>query len=259
VLNIGLGIGVAAKAFIEHGMSTTVIEIDPAVYRFAREYFEFPKPTEVYLEDARDWVRKRAGNVRSLRTSSLGQGETQLFDYVVHDCFSGGGVPQHLYTLEFWEDLKEVMDPSGVIGVNFAGRLDSPAMHGVLVTLMIAFGECRVYHDSDPSRGLEELKEDFINMVIICSLGPAPLTFRSPVNEDYLGNKLRQLLFSSWHLREVPLRIALGPAYFESDFSQSTLILRDTTNKLSEWQEQLATEHWRLMKSVLPPEVWNVY
>ena len=38
-------------------------------------------------------------------------------------------------------------------------------MHGVLVTLMIAFGECRVYHDSDPSRGLEELKEDFINMV----------------------------------------------------------------------------------------------
>lgn len=107
----------AAKAFIEHGMSTTIIEIDPAVYRFARKHFEFPEPTEVYLEDARDWVRRRAGDVRSLQTSSLEQAEVQLFDYVVHDCFSGGGVPQHLYTLEFWEDLKAVMHPSGVIGV----------------------------------------------------------------------------------------------------------------------------------------------
>ncbi|KAF8342617.1 S-adenosyl-L-methionine-dependent methyltransferase [Cantharellus anzutake] len=158
VLTIGLGIGVAAKAFIEHGMQTTIVEIGPAVYRFARKHFELPKPNEVYLEDARSWVRQQASAMRSLRTSNPGQADAQLFDYVVHDCFSGGVVPHHLYTLEFWEDLKTLMRPSGVLRVNYGGHLDSPAARGIIVTLLAAFGECKVYHDSDTSRKLEDLK-----------------------------------------------------------------------------------------------------
>ena len=141
-------------------------------------------------------------------------------------------------------------------------------MRGVLLTLLAAFGECRVYHDSDPSRSLEKLKEDFVNMVrtwivkntraqicdpqiIICSPAPPPLTFRPPVSNDYLGNKLRQHLFSSWHSREIPLRTALGSAYLELDFVQSTLLLRDVSNKLGEWQEQSAREHWTCTATTL--------
>lgn len=40
-----------------------------------------------------------------------------LYDIVVHDCFSGGAVPKHIFTLEFWDDLKAIMNPEGVLAV----------------------------------------------------------------------------------------------------------------------------------------------
>lgn len=93
-------------------MHTTVVEVDPAVYKFARKYFELSEPDEVYIEDARSWVHERA------ITHASGNGElSQKFDYVVHDCFSGGGVPQHLFTEEFWGELKETMDITGILAV----------------------------------------------------------------------------------------------------------------------------------------------
>lgn len=61
----------------------------------------------VALQDARQWVSSAARN-----------GTSQKYDIVIHDCFSGGGVPQHLYTLEFWNDLKKIVNPeSGVVVV----------------------------------------------------------------------------------------------------------------------------------------------
>lgn len=39
------------------------------------------------------------------------------FTYVIHDLFSGGGVPAHLFTSQFWEELKAIMHPEGVVAV----------------------------------------------------------------------------------------------------------------------------------------------
>lgn len=109
----GLGVGIAAGTFIHHGLSTTVIEIDPAVYRFAREYFDLPEPEEVYLEDARGWVHRRP-----IKSKTQSQSDVDAkFDFVIHDCFSGGGVPEHIFTVEFWEDLKVILDSTGVVAV----------------------------------------------------------------------------------------------------------------------------------------------
>lgn len=101
----GLGAGIAAQAFIQHGLSTSIVEIDPAVYRAARNLFGVPEPTAVYIEDARGWVQHRA---------ALGN---ETYDIVVHDCFSGGGVPAHLFTSEFWEDLKKIVNQNGIVAV----------------------------------------------------------------------------------------------------------------------------------------------
>jgi spermidine synthase len=56
------------------------------------------------LEDAREWVFRR-------------QNTGELYDIVIHDCFSGGGVPQQLYTTQFWDALKKSVDPDGVVAV----------------------------------------------------------------------------------------------------------------------------------------------
>ena len=109
VLIVGLGAGISATALNKNGLGTTIVEIDPAVYDAARTYFGLPDPGpgRVFLQDARKfvWHRKRLLEI----------GDNLLeFDAVIHDVFSGGGLPGHLFTLEFWDDLKGVMKEDGV-------------------------------------------------------------------------------------------------------------------------------------------------
>ena len=110
----GLGAGIAATSFARQNIDVAVIEIDPAVYDASRQYFGLPDldSDRIFLEDARVVVAEK-------RRSALENGisSADKYDYVVHDCFSGGGVPAHLFTLEFWEDLKTIMNPEGVVAV----------------------------------------------------------------------------------------------------------------------------------------------
>ena len=106
----GLGAGISATAFMRHNVSTTIVEIDPAVYRAARTFFGLPDPANIFLEDAREWAAQKRANVDAGRNEIL-------FDIIVHDCFSGGGVPEHIYTMEFWSDLKAVMQSDGLLVV----------------------------------------------------------------------------------------------------------------------------------------------
>jgi hypothetical protein len=112
VLTIGLGTGIATTALKNHGLKATVVEIDPAVYDAARTYFGLPDPGEgrVFLQDARGFVLNRKQKLES------GE-DLAKFDVVIHDVFSGGGVPGHLFTVEFWNDLKDTMKEDGVVVV----------------------------------------------------------------------------------------------------------------------------------------------
>lgn len=105
---------------LRHGISTTIVEIDPAVFNAARKWFGLPDPGSgrVFLEDARSWIAEKRSNVEA------GRKET-LYDIVIHDCFSGGGVPAHIFTMEFWEDLKVVMAPEAVLVVVSHSMLSS--------------------------------------------------------------------------------------------------------------------------------------
>jgi spermidine synthase len=78
------------------------------VYEAARVYFGLPDvgPKNLFLEDARAWAAKRAATSNNI-----------LYDLIVHDCFSGGGIPEHIYTIEFWNDLRAVMHPEGILVV----------------------------------------------------------------------------------------------------------------------------------------------
>lgn len=102
----------------------TIIEIDQAVYDAAHRFFGVPNPgpDKLFIQDARGWVRNRSATLTesSTTTAPVTDGDlasTELYDIVVHDCFSGGGVPSHLYTWEFWKDLKTLVRPDGVVVV----------------------------------------------------------------------------------------------------------------------------------------------
>ena len=97
---------------MRHKIPTTIVEIDPAVYNAARNWFGLANPGDgrVFFEDARSWVADKRANIEAERDETL-------YDIVVHDCFSGGGVPQHIFTIEFWDDLTPLMAPGAVLVV----------------------------------------------------------------------------------------------------------------------------------------------
>lgn len=156
---------------MRHNISTTFVEIDETVYDAARKYFALPEPEpgKLILQDARRWLRERA----SEGEAEAGKGETtqgtskELYDYVIHDVFSGGSLPSLLFTQQFWNNTKKVMKQDGVLAVvcpclgcphccllstqNFAGDLKSPSSRAVIVTLESVFGHCRAFCDElDP-------------------------------------------------------------------------------------------------------------
>lgn len=253
-LIIGLGTGISANAFAQHGIATTIVEIDPAVYDAARQYFGLsdPGPNNVFLQDARGWVRSRRAMVEAEDPSAI------KYDVVVHDCFSGGGVPEHLFSIEFWNDLKTILSPEGVIAVNFAGKLASDSSQAVLATLLRAFGQCRAFHDHVEPISQEQFHSHFINIVFFCSPSPTPLTFRPAVKEDYLHSYLRRHILSSLDKREIR-HTQIGDNSIWSAATEEKFVLTDAHNTLNTWQEGEAFEHWKLMREMVPDVVWETY
>jgi spermidine synthase len=100
----GLGIGTTPAAFITHGISTTIVEIDPVVHEFATKYFALPPNHTPIIADAVSYA------------SSLAKTD-EKYDYIVHDVFTGGAEPVDLFTLEFLQDLHSILKPGGVIAI----------------------------------------------------------------------------------------------------------------------------------------------
>lgn len=80
------------------------MEIDAAVHRFARDYFDLRENNEPVIEDATVYTKQLAST-------------EQRFDYIVHDVFTGGAEPISLFTLEFLGQLHTLLKPHGSIAI----------------------------------------------------------------------------------------------------------------------------------------------
>ena len=109
VLVIGLGGGslVGALAAVLPQARIDAVEVDPAVVRVARKYFDFAPGPEVAVheEDGRVFVK------RALRSG-------QRYDLVMLDAYDHEYIPEHLLTQEFLEEVKQVLTPAGVVAAN---------------------------------------------------------------------------------------------------------------------------------------------
>jgi hypothetical protein len=252
----GLGTGIAAQSLITHGIKTTIVEIDPVVYKYAREYFGLAAPHAVHLTDARGWVHEQS-NISNPFLANLGKTPTK-YDYVIHDCFSGGGVPEHIFTTEFWADLKKIIRADGVLAVNFAGHLKSEAARAIWFTLQHSFGGCRVFHDrierDDEKRRVakekkakgEKVNDDehdaFLNMVFFCSPTGKPLDFRPAVEDGLLG-QLAAVLHA--HTADGQRSDGEGDCGRCAAGRGDKLGVDGRDNRLGAYQHESAIEHWK--------------
>lgn len=106
VLQLGLG-GGALNRYVRKvlpGVFLQTAEIDATVRDMAVEFMGLRPDAQdvIVIEDARTFVRKNS----------------EAWDWIIVDAYSGGSVPPHLKTREFYLLLRERLAPGGVVALN---------------------------------------------------------------------------------------------------------------------------------------------
>lgn len=104
---------------MSHGINTSVVEIDPVIHALAIKYFDYRQNNPPVLRDAVGYMSELVNRANS-----------QTFDYIVHDVFTGGAEPVELFTLEFLQTLHALLRPEGVIAIAGATRRRRAVMRG---------------------------------------------------------------------------------------------------------------------------------
>jgi len=142
---VGLGTGTLA-AWGRAGDSIRFYEINPDVEPIARSWFRFLRDskarTEVVLGDARVQLGRE-----------LAAGQSQDFDLIAVDAFSGDSIPMHLLTAECADIYRRRLKPGGVLALHISNRvLDlDPVARGV--ALHLGWSAVEIVSKDDPETG----------------------------------------------------------------------------------------------------------
>jgi len=152
ILIVGLGGGSLPEALaaqLPHAQMD-LIEIDPAVVRVAKAYFEFqPSPLmHIHEVDARVFGKRAA--LRGAR-----------YDLILLDAFNGDYIPEHLMTREYLEETRALLSPTGVLAANTFAI--SKLYDHESVTYSAVFGDFLNFQMPDSA-----------NRVVIASIAPLP-------------------------------------------------------------------------------------
>ncbi|KAF9166918.1 hypothetical protein DFQ26_006445 [Actinomortierella ambigua] len=237
-LQIGLGVGVASGSLTRQGVLVDVVEIDPVVADYARQYFGWPKPHQLFIQDGRQFIE---------------QAPSAKYDYVIHDVFTGGGVPPSLFSVEALLEIQRILKPDGILALNMVGSEHpdkSMALNSVRKTLLAVFPFVVAYKE-DASSG-----DAYQNLVFFAS--PNPIEFETytppdpdaPVEEGQMpASVMRDWILSSF--LSWPMSTPYDPALGE--------LILDRNNTLNAMQREGALDHWHAMRSLFPQEFWLNY
>jgi len=104
-LLVGLGSGHLVNSLKRQEINTDAIEIDPVVAKAASKYFSFKPSGRVLVGDARYQIKRLE----------------KKYDFIIHDCFTGGSEPIHLLSIEMLKSLKSRLKENGILALNFVG------------------------------------------------------------------------------------------------------------------------------------------
>jgi len=169
-LVVGLGAGYLPMALAAHGVLTDAIEIDPAVAHAARTYFPWKPPRRLIVGDARYELARLPDR----------------YDFIIHDCFTGGSIPAHVLSAEMLRDVREHLTPGGVLALNFFGfnrGAEASALEAVVATVRSLFPHHRVLTTAPEGNPIDNIilaSEQPLTATAHagpCSLSPAALAF----------------------------------------------------------------------------------
>lgn len=172
VLIIGLGGGTIPRALREvvPEARIDVVEIDPAVVKVARRYFDLGDSSAVNVIEADGRVQVKS----ALR-------QQKRYDIIMLDAFDHEYIPEHLLTQEFLQEVKALLVPGGVLAAN-------------------TFSSSRLYdHESVTYASVFpqffNLKRE--NRVIIAPNGPLPTNAQLRANAEQFDDAFKSFGFTT--------------------------------------------------------------
>jgi len=206
VLVIGCGGGIAPQAFAKDYKDTIeridVVDIDPMVIQLAEKYFQFPAGTSHPV------IRGHVGDGRLFVNQS-----SEKWDYIILDAYTTGGrVPQHLITKEFFLAIRSHLTKDGVLVANLISALKGRygrLYRSVFKTLEASFGKGQVYAFPRWHRG-----EQAENIILLAVPNQKRLT-HFLFNDRF--NRFNQKLLQQPDLKSVVNNVQTQPPYTEED------------------------------------------
>ena len=203
MLVLGCGGGVGASVFHQDypGIERIdVVDIDPVVFELARKYFRFPdkgasEVIRAHVRDGRLFVRGRPDG---------------HYDYIILDAYSSGGrVPFHLVTQEFFHAVEGILAPGGVVVANVISGVDGRdgrLFRSIYRTLDSVFPQVYGF----PRR----FREGASNIMLVATRGAERLN-RTQLETRYRERKER--LIQRDTLAEYILHLVPDPPYGKDD------------------------------------------
>jgi spermidine synthase len=136
------------------GSVVDVVEIDPATVEVGNAFFNLQNhpAVRVHNDDARRFMRNA----------------TAQWDLIFCDAYSGlYSMPAHLVTREFFQGVRDKLNPGGVCMINFAGVVEGPnarLFHTFFNTVKSVFPNVVVYAVESPMR-----LTDMQNLIFVAS------------------------------------------------------------------------------------------
>ncbi len=130
ILIIGLGGGTLVEAF--HTLAPeaiiTSVEIDTAVIKVAKNYFDLPTESwhKIIDKDGRIFIKRE-------------KIKNKKYDIVILDAFNGDYIPEHLMTVEFLKEVKSILSDKGLVIANTFSSSKLKQLEGA--TYHAAFGD----------------------------------------------------------------------------------------------------------------------
>ncbi|MHA3682674.1 spermidine synthase [Leucobacter sp. HY1908] len=139
------------------GSRQQVVELEGAIVDLVREAAPLPK---------RASIRVRRGDAREV-LGKLPAGMQGAMDLVVVDIFAGARTPAHVSSTEFYELLRPLLAPGGVVVVNIADGTGLPFARNQAATLMSLFSAVAAVAEPQVLKGRR-----FGNIVFVASAEP---------------------------------------------------------------------------------------
>ena len=102
ILMIGCAGGTLATMLAQAGRKVTIIDVNPASFTLAKQYFALPDSVECRISDGKSFLYS----------------DTKTYDAVVLDAFHGDHIPAHLKSLSFYYLVSDRLSRRGAVFAN---------------------------------------------------------------------------------------------------------------------------------------------